>query len=95
MLRLRFCAANPGLLGKSVAGVCLIFGIALMVSCTGKTTATVQNGMGTVNVSISDPPSCSGKTGTIAHVFVTVRSVQAHTSGSPTPDEAGWQELEE
>ena len=64
-----------------------------MVSCTGKTTGTINNGMGTVNVSISDPPSCSGKTGTIAHVFVTVRSVQAHTSSSPTPDEAGWQEL--
>ncbi len=64
-----------------------------MWSCTGKTTATVQNGMGTINVSISDPPSCSGKAGTIAHVFITVRSVQAHTSASATPDEAGWREL--
>jgi len=65
----------------------------LLISCTGKSTATVTNGLGTVNVSISDPPSCSGSTGTIAHVFITVRSVQAHTSASAAPDEAGWQEL--
>lgn len=49
--------------------------------------------MGTVNVSLSDPPSCMPPNGHFEHVYVTVRSVQAHTSASAGDNTAGWQEL--
>jgi hypothetical protein len=50
-------------------------------------------GMGTVNVSMSDPPSCMPPNGQFTHVYVTVRSVEAHISATADDNSAGWQEL--
>src|SRR5215813_10149986 len=56
--------------------------------------------MGTVNVSISDPPSClapAGVTniapGTFSNVWITIVSIKAHTSATADSSSAGWQEL--
>jgi len=49
--------------------------------------------MGTVNVTMSDPPSCMPPNGQFTHVYVTVRSVQAHISATATDSSSGWQEL--
>jgi hypothetical protein len=64
--------------------------------------------MGTINVSMSDPPSCAAATsgaavvlsggtaapgGTFSSAFVTVRSIQAHTSATADDSSSGWQEL--
>lgn len=73
--------------------VSLVSAVALMVTCSGTTTPQMNNAMGTINVSLSDPPSCSGSSGTYTHVFVTVRSVQAHISGTADANTPGWQEL--
>ena len=73
---------------------CLVSAITLMVTCSGTTTSPqMNNAMGTVNVSISDPPSCSGTSTGYTHVFVTVRSVMAHISATADANSAGWQEL--
>lgn len=48
---------------------------------------------GTINVSISDPPSCKHPNGTFMHVYITVRSVQAHIDPSASDSSSGWQEL--
>jgi Domain of unknown function (DUF4382) len=84
---------------------------AVAISCGGGTTSMVTptQGMGTVNLSLSDPPSCkassSGATAaavggtaapggtTFISVFVTISSIQAHTSANASPNDAGWQEL--
>ena len=65
-----------------------------LVTC-GKTTivSQVNNGMATVNVSISDPPSCSPPTGNFKSVFITIRSVQAHISSTADDNSPGWVEL--
>jgi Domain of unknown function (DUF4382) len=65
-----------------------------MVTC-GKTATIgqVNNGMATVNVSISDPPSCSPPTGNFKSVLITIRSVQAHISATADDNSAGWVEL--
>lgn len=63
------------------------------ISCGGSSSPLISNAMGTVNVSISDPPSCMAPTGSFTHVYVTVRSVQAHTSSSADDSTPGWQEL--
>jgi hypothetical protein len=49
--------------------------------------------MGTVAVSISDPPSCKNPNGSLEHVYITVRSVQAHIDPNATDSSSGWQEL--
>lgn len=71
-----------------------IFAIAgIMVSCSGGSSNNMVSGMGTVNVSMSDPPSCMPPNGQFTHVYVTVRSVQAHISATADDNSAGWQEL--
>jgi hypothetical protein len=52
-----------------------------------------SGGTGTVNVSMTDPPSCAFPNGNFTHVYITVRSVQAHTSATADDNSAGWQEL--
>ena len=74
--------------------VSLVSAVAVMVACSGSPTPPqMNNAMGTVNVSLSDPPSCSGTSGGYTHVFITVRSVQAHISATADSNTPGWQEL--
>ncbi len=91
-----------------IAFVFLAGAAAVAISCGGGSNSTVTAGMGTINVSMSDPPSCaagpSGTTATLAggtaapggiftSVFVTIRSIQAHTSTTASDNDPGWQEL--
>jgi hypothetical protein len=74
--------------------VAAIFAIAgIIVSCSGGSSNNMVSGMGTVNVSMSDPPSCMPPNGQFTHVYVTVRSVQAHISATADDSSSGWQEL--
>jgi hypothetical protein len=69
--------------------------VALTLVTCGKTTTMTQvnNGMATVNVSLSDPPSCSPPAGNFKSVFITIRSVQAHISATADDNSPGWVEL--
>jgi hypothetical protein len=90
-------------------GLGLIVVAVVVISCGGTASVMQSQGMGTVNLSISDPPSCaassSGATaaapvggtaapaGTFMHVYVTIRSIQAHISATADANSDGWQEL--
>ena len=72
----------------------LLFLIVAGAGCGGGTSSMPQSATtGTVTVSISDPPSCKNPNGNFEHIYITVRSVQAHTSASANDNSAGWQEL--
>jgi hypothetical protein len=92
LIRHQWAHRNAGVL---FAGAALLASAAIGVSCGGNSTQmqTATATMGTVNVSISDPPSCMPPNGTFTHVFVTVRSVQAHIDPTAGDDSPGWQEL--
>jgi hypothetical protein len=62
------------------------------VSCGGSST-TMGPQTGSMTVTLTDPPSCKFPAGSFDHVYVTIRSVQAHTSGTADDNSAGWQEL--
>ncbi len=64
-----------------------------LVSCGGGTSTISGGGTGTINVSLTDPPSCAFPNGAFDHVYVTIRSVQAHTSATADDNSSGWQEL--
>jgi len=66
---------------------------AALVGCSGSGSGTSNGGAGTINVSITDPPSCKFPNGAFQHVYVTIRSVQAHTSATADDNTPGWQEL--
>jgi hypothetical protein len=91
-----------------LATVLLVGLAAVAISCGGGSSKPVSPGMGTVVVTLSDPPSCAASTGggaavpeggtaapagTFAHVFVTIRSIQAHISATADANSDGWQEL--
>src|SRR6266568_227482 len=91
------------LLVLAMAGVTL-----MTIGCGGNTPTMPSSSMGTISVSMSDPPSCaaanSGTTpapaggtaapgGTFSSVFVTIRSIQAHISATADANSDGWQEL--
>src|SRR6266852_3018076 len=79
----------------SLAVLAVLVGVALTLVTCGKTNITGQlnNGMATVNVSISDPPSCLPPAGNFKSVFITIRSVQAHISATADDNSPGWVEL--
>ena len=88
ILRLRERPISYLLLGMVMAGVAVI-----VISCGGNISTMLGPNMGTVKVSISDPPSCMPPNGNFTHVWITVRSVQAHTSATADDNSAGWHEL--
>ena len=72
----------------------------IVISCGGGSSSLQSPMMGTVSVSISDPPSCavpSGTTnmapGSFSSVWVTIVSVKAHISATAAANSSGWQEL--
>lgn len=80
----------------AIAALCcgaILSALAFFVSCSGSNSMMQTSGMGTINVSLSDPPSCMPPNGQFEHVFITIRSVQAHISASASDSDPGWQEL--
>ena len=63
-----------------------------IAGCGGSYSGSVP-GAATVNVSISDPPSCKNPNGNFDQVWITVRSVQAHINAGASDNDPGWQEL--
>jgi hypothetical protein len=72
-------------LGFSIVTFVLALGL---VACSGGNSQT-----GTVNLSVSDPPSCAAPSGPYSHVFVTVTDVRIHTSANAGSNDAGWVDL--
>jgi hypothetical protein len=66
---------------------------AALVSCGGGTNAVSSSGTGTINVTLTDPPSCAFPNGAFDHVYVTIRSVQANINATADDNSSGWQEL--
>jgi len=66
----------------------------VFVSCGGTTTVTTGSSQtANITVTLTDPPSCKFPAGTFDHVYVSIRSVQAHTSATAEDNTPGWQEL--
>jgi hypothetical protein len=104
MRRLKVRQISYFLLGLGMAAVA-----AIIIGCGGNTPMMPSSSMGTVNVSMSDPPSCAATNSgtapasvggtaapggtTFTSVFVTIRSIRAHISASADDTSSGWQEL--
>ncbi len=84
---------SPGYLG--IFSVVVLAAAALaVVNCGNTRFEFVSNPpTGTVSVSISDPPSCAVPNGPFEHVYISIRSVQAHISSNADDHSPGWQEL--
>jgi len=65
----------------------------VLISCGGLVSGTQSGGTGTVNVSLTDPPTCKAPNGNFQHVYVTIRAVQANINATADDNSSGWQEL--
>jgi hypothetical protein len=74
----------------TTAGILIVAGI--IAGCSGGSSMR-SAATGTINVSISDPPSCKTPNGDFMHVYITVTSVQAHIDPNAADTTPGWQEL--
>jgi Domain of unknown function (DUF4382) len=78
------------LVGGFVA-ICITF---LSVACNSGVGNSFGSGGGsgsTVNLHLSDPPTCSSTTGGLySHVYVTIAKVQIHASAAPADNDPGW-----
>jgi uncharacterized protein DUF4382 len=87
---------NPkfaSVLALTVSLAVLIGLVAFHIGCGGAASISSMNGMGTIRVSITDPPSCAFPNGAFKHVWVSIRGVEAHTSATANDNTPGWQEL--
>src|SRR5215470_5157007 len=62
----------------------------LLLSCSSKN-SSMQ--MANVQVSLSDPVTCSAPQGPFSHIFVTVTDVRIHQSANASDTDSGWVDL--
>ena len=69
--------------------------VGTLCSCGGNSPSMnmTTTAMGTVSVTLSDPPSCMPPNGQFTHVYITVRSVQANIDANANDSSSDWQEL--
>src|SRR5579864_9020477 len=79
---------------RSIQAALCAFAIAIVLAllgCGGGSSGGSQTGF--VNVSASDPPTCSAPSGPYSHVWVTVTDVKIHASTNAGPNDSGWVDL--
>ena len=67
----------------------LLLASLFLVGCGGSSTTQ----MATVNVSVSDPPTCAAPKGPYAHMYVTITDVLIHQSSGANANDSGWVDL--
>ncbi len=78
-------------LGLSVAVV--LIGL-FVIGCSNGSGSAPKSNLGTVNVSLSDPATCSGTSlGEIASIYVTITDVSIHTNPDAAMNDSAWQDL--
>jgi hypothetical protein len=65
----------------------------LLLGCNSSTRNNNSAQMATVQVSLSDPATCSAPQGPFSHVYVTVTDVLIHQSASASDTDSGWVDL--
>jgi hypothetical protein len=76
-----------------VGGLAIFLALGLAFEGCGGGTPSAGSGNGSITVNLSDPPSCAFPNGPIAHVWVTINSVEAHMSATADDKSPGWVEL--
>jgi len=94
MQRLQRTGRNRPIIVVWIASLLSVIGLStILTSCGATGSGMSSGGTGTINVSMTDPPSCAFPKSNLTHVYISVRSVQAHTSATADDNSAGWQEL--
>ncbi len=81
-------------MNQRVAVLVCVTSLLLLISLSGCSSgSTPTQNAATVQVTMSDPATCSGPQGVYSNVFITVTDVKAHTNPSAGPNDSGWIDL--
>lgn len=72
---------------------CLVAVAFIVDACSNGSPVSTTSGMGTANVTLSDPATCQSPNGPYSHVYVTIADVQANVSGNAGSSDSGWVDL--
>src|SRR6266404_5064859 len=64
-----------------------------LVACSGGTKTQATPSMGTVDLTLSDPSTCSAPQGPYSHVYVTITDVQINQSATAGDNDSSWVDL--
>jgi len=78
-------------MGSFILLIGALLAMAFAATCGGGGDSAPSTG--TVNTTISDPPTCKSPGGSFDKVWVTITRVRAHTSNNATPNDSGWIDL--
>ncbi|HET6181447.1 MAG TPA: DUF4382 domain-containing protein [Candidatus Sulfotelmatobacter sp.] len=76
----------------SLAAALVVCGALLFSSCSGSHSMS-SSAPASVNVTVSDPATCSGPQGPFSHIYVTITDVQINASSSAGDNDPGWIDL--
>jgi len=89
-----FTPKNGKVCGRALAAaMTVVLAVIGAVSCGGGSDSSMGPQTASIKVTLTDPPSCKFPHGPFEHVYVSIRSVQAHTSPTANDNSTGWQEL--
>lgn len=71
----------------------VIVSAAILISCSGGSHSMTSAMPAQVNVTVSDPATCSGPQGPFSHIYVTITDVQINASSSAGDNDPGWIDL--
>src|SRR5216683_1625214 len=78
----------------TVTLVPLVAVILFLFGCSGKSSSSMSSSVpATVNMTVSDPATCSGPQGPFSHIYVTITDVQINASSSAGDNDPGWIDL--
>ena len=65
----------------------------ILLSCGSGSSGSMTSKTATVNLTVSDPATCSSPQGPFSHVYVTITDVQINASASAGDNDPGWIDL--
>lgn len=78
-------------MGSFILLIGALLAMAFAATCGGGGDSAPSTG--TVNTTISDPPTCKSPSGSFDKVWVTIMRVRAHTSNNAASNDSGWVDL--
>jgi Domain of unknown function (DUF4382) len=77
------------LIVSAVVSMAVLIGI--LIGCSSSSSAPASSGL--VNVTVSDPTTCSAPNGPFSHVYVTITDVKVNTSANAGDNDSSWVDL--
>ena len=81
------------LIVSAVVVITVLIGILAGCSSSSSSSSSTPAGSGLVNVTVSDPATCSGPSGPFSHVYVTITDVKVSTNANAGDNDSSWVDL--